>query len=53
MSVVEHLPKTCKPDERTRVPGWNNHVKPFKDECIFWKLLYDQQKQMPLALSLT
>ncbi len=44
LSVGEHLPKTCKPDDSTCVPGWTIHVKPFKDESIFWKWLYDQQK---------
>ncbi len=44
ISAGEHLPKTCKPDDSTCVPGWTNHVKPFKDESIFWKRLYDQQK---------
>ncbi len=50
ISAGEHLPKTCKPDDSTRVPGWTNHVKPFKDESIFWKWLYEQQKPKYLWL---
>ncbi len=44
ISASDHIPRTCKPEDNTRVPGWTVHVKPFKDESLFWKAIYDQQK---------
>lgn len=38
----KHLPQTCSPDKATRVPGWNDLVKPYRDDAIFWKYIYDQ-----------
>ena len=43
ISAGKHLPRTCKPEDSTRVPGWTTHVKPFKEESVFWKRLYDEQ----------
>ncbi len=37
----DHIPKTCKPEVNKRVPGWNTYVKPFQEESIYWRRLYD------------
>ncbi len=44
VSATEHIPRTCKPNENTCVPGWTTYVKPFKDKSMYWKEMYDSQK---------
>jgi len=44
MDAGKHLPKTCKPEDNSRIPGWSTYVQPFKEESMFWKRLYNMQK---------
>ncbi len=53
MSAGEHLPKTCKPYDNTRVPGWTKYVKHLKMNLYFGNGYMTNRNQMPLALSLT
>ncbi len=38
-----HIPHTCPPHKTTRVPGWNELVKPYRDDALFWKWMHEQQ----------
>ncbi len=45
-----HIPKTNVSTSNNTVPGWSEHVKPYKDEVIFWKRQWDQLGQPPQGL---
>ncbi len=45
-----HIPKTNVSTSNNTVPGWSEHVKPYKDEAIFWKRQWDQLGQPPQGL---
>lgn len=37
-----HIPHTCAPNKSTRIPGWNDFVKPYRQDALFWKWMHDQ-----------
>ncbi len=37
-----HLPQICPPHSSTRVAEWNEYVKPYREDAIFWKWLHEQ-----------
>jgi len=37
-----HIPQTCPPKDTSRVPGWSELIKPYRDDAIFWKWMHDQ-----------
>ncbi len=37
-----HIPQTCSPHSSTRIAGWNEYVKSYRDDVIFWKWLHEQ-----------
>ncbi len=44
MTACDHIPRTCKPEDNTRIPGWTKYVKPFKDKSMYWRHIFDMQK---------
>ena len=36
-----HIPNTCPANKSKIISGWNDYVKPFRDEAKFWKKLYE------------
>ncbi len=45
-----HIPKIKAPTSNNTVPGWSEHVKPYKDDAIFWKRQWDQLGKPPQGL---
>ncbi len=37
-----HIPHTCAQHESTRIPSWNELVKPYREDAIFWKWLHGE-----------
>ncbi len=37
-----HIPHTCAPHQSTRIPGWNELVKPYREDAIFWKWMHGE-----------
>ncbi len=37
-----HIPHSCAPHQSTRIPGWNELVKPYREFAIFWKCLHGE-----------
>ncbi len=37
-----HIPYTCPPHESTRFRGWNELVKPYREDSIFYKWLHGE-----------
>ncbi len=35
-----HIPHTCAPHQSTRIPGWNELVKPYREDAIFSKWMH-------------
>ena len=42
-NASRYIPKTCPPGQSKRIPGWNSHVKPFREEALLWKRIWEQQ----------
>ena len=39
----ECIPKKSACNNKARLPGWNTHVKPYRDDATFWRRLWLQQ----------
>ncbi len=37
-----HIQHACPPHSSARIAGWNECVKPNRDDAIFWKWLHEQ-----------
>ncbi len=42
LDSTKYIPHTCAPHESTRIPGWNELVKPYREDTIFWKWLHGE-----------
>ncbi len=40
-----HIPHTCAPHESTRISGWNELVKLYREDAIFWKWMHREVGQ--------
>ncbi len=37
----QYIPLTClPPNESQCLPGWNEHIHPYKEEAEFWRTLH-------------